>query len=62
MEKEVPYQWILWEDTPLKETSNSLSEIGISSIVFNPTGNKPETGDYLSIMRLNIENVKNAYK
>jgi zinc transport system substrate-binding protein len=55
------YQWMIWEDRPLKETINLLKIIGINSIVFNPSANKPKDGDYLSVMHLNIKNIKTAY-
>lgn len=59
--KTAPYQLMLWESSPMNETVAALVEMGVKSIVFDPSGNRPETGDYLSVMQLNIENVKDAY-
>ena len=56
-----PYRWIIWEKTPLNETINTLEQFGINSVVFNTLANKPDKGDYLSIMHLNIENLKSIY-
>ena len=56
------YRWILWEATPLKVSVNLLKNSGVSSIVFDPSANRPENGDYLSIMKLNISNIRTAYQ
>ena len=61
MLKDAAFHWILWENNPLKKTETALKQMGINSIVFNPCGNVPESGNYLSVMQLNIENLKNAY-
>jgi zinc transport system substrate-binding protein len=51
-------QLMLWEDTPLPELQNKLSDLNIEVIVFKPCGNKPAEGDFLSIMKNNINNLK----
>jgi len=43
-------QWMLWEGSPLEVTVAGLDELGVGSVVFDPCGNRPETGDYLSVM------------
>ncbi|MEE9238073.1 MAG: zinc ABC transporter substrate-binding protein, partial [Thermodesulfobacteriota bacterium] len=53
-----PSHWMIWEDTPIKETTERLESIEINSIVFNPCGNIPENGDYISVMKQNVENLK----
>lgn len=45
--------WMLWEGTPLPETSGKLADLGVRSVVFDPCGNVPEQGDYVSVMREN---------
>lgn len=45
---------MLWEGAPMEETESGLAEKGIESIVFDPCGNRPSTGDYLSVMKLNL--------
>ena len=36
--------------------------MGIKSAVFDPVGNVPEHGDFLSNMRQNIENLKPVFR
>ena len=48
-----PARVMLWEDVPLRETARQLGELGVESVVFNPCGNRPAEGDYLSVMREN---------
>ncbi len=49
-------EWMLWEATPLDETRQLLaSEYGVGSVVFDPCGNGPESGDYISVMRTNVK-------
>jgi zinc transport system substrate-binding protein len=49
---------MLWEDGPLPQVKKALEEKGIKSIVFNPCGNRPGQGDYLSVQQGNIKNLK----
>jgi zinc transport system substrate-binding protein len=46
-------KWMLWEGEPLEATIRGLDDRGISSMVFDPCGNRPEEGDYLSVMATN---------
>jgi len=48
-----PAKWMVWEGEPLDETVGRLVERGVDSIVFDPCGNRPSEGDYLSIMAAN---------
>jgi len=50
-----PAKWMLWEGEPLDETVAGLDELGIDSVVFDPCGNRPEEGDYLTVMAANAE-------
>lgn len=45
---------MLWEGEPLTEIKKILKEKGIHIVVFNPCGNKPESGDFIEIMNRNI--------
>ena len=47
-------EWMLWEDTPLVETTRQLRELGVESVVFDQCGNTPLQGDYLSVMHDNV--------
>jgi zinc transport system substrate-binding protein len=51
---EHPARWMIWEGDPDTETAAELKEMGVESVVFDPCGNKPDTGDYLSVMRRNV--------
>ena len=59
---EFPAQYMLWDDEPLPETAATLAQSGVESVVFRPAGNRPDEGDYLSIMRENLENLKSIFK
>ncbi|MCG6947302.1 MAG: metal ABC transporter substrate-binding protein [Acidobacteria bacterium] len=48
-----PAKWMLWEGTPLPETASRLEELGVAIAVFDPCGNRPERGDYLTVMAEN---------
>ena len=57
---EHPAQWMLWEGEPLAETAKKLGELGVRSVVFDPCGNVPVEGDYLDVMRGNIDRFREA--
>jgi zinc transport system substrate-binding protein len=49
---------MLWEGPPLPEVEKRLLSSGIKAVVFNPCGNTPESGDFLSVMNKNLTNLK----
>jgi len=53
-----PAKWIIWEGEPSADAVNRLRHLGIQSTVFDPCGNRPETGDFLSVMENNVQNIK----
>ena len=54
-----PARVMLWEGAPRAETESRLMEdYGILSVVFDPAGNRPAEGDYLSVMRGNAERME----
>ena len=59
--KEHSAKWMIWEGATMKQSVESLKEIGVDSLVFNPCGNTPDQGDFLSVMRQNVNNLKSAY-
>lgn len=59
--KEHPAKWMIWENKPNSKTTAKLKSMGVSSLVFNPIGNVPDKGDFLSVMWENIENLKDAF-
>lgn len=44
---------VVWEAAPLGETVTRLEDAGHKSVIFEPAGNLPATGDYLQVMRRN---------
>jgi zinc transport system substrate-binding protein len=59
--RETGARWMIWEGMPLSATVDGLRERGILSIVFDPCGNAPETGDLLSAMAANAEGLEAVY-
>ncbi|UCH65175.1 MAG: zinc ABC transporter substrate-binding protein [Ignavibacterium sp.] len=53
-----PSTIMLWEDEPLPEVKQKIIDSGIKVVVFNPCGNKPASGDFLSVMNQNIQSLK----
>lgn len=62
MLKEHPAKWMIWEGEPLPDSVAKLKEMGIKSIVFDPCGNRPASGDFISVMRNNIANLERVFK
>ena len=58
MEK-FPARWMIWEGKPLAESKQRLEALKINSLVFAPCMNIPETGNFMDVMRRNIENLQN---
>jgi len=59
---EHPSKWMIWEGEPLTHTLEGLKNLGLSCLVFDPCGNMPEHGDFISIMKKNIENMRLAFE
>lgn len=57
-----PTKWMIWEGDPHPEAVARLRSLGVGSLVFDPAGNLPDEGDFLSIMRRNIENIGVAFQ
>lgn len=60
--KDHPAKWMIWEGDPVKESVEKLKIMGIESLVFDPCGNVPDNGDFLQVMRQNVENLKLAFR
>jgi zinc transport system substrate-binding protein len=45
---------MIWEDQPLDETESRLGNANVISIPFHTGANRPDVGDYVSVMRDNI--------
>ena len=53
--------WMVWEGEPLPESSETLKEMGIHSQVFDPCFNRPDKGDFLSVMHQNVKNMATVF-
>ena len=53
-------KWILWEATPRRETAERLTAMGLTSVVFEPCGNRPAT-NYLDTMRENYQRLATIF-
>ncbi len=54
-------RWMIWEDEPKAETADALRKLGIECVVWRPCGNEPATGDWASVMRKNLENLRPVF-
>jgi zinc transport system substrate-binding protein len=59
--KEHQAKWMIWEGEPAKEAVDRLQAVGMQSVVFDPCGNAPDQGDFMSVMRQNVENLKKVF-
>ena len=53
--------WMLWEGEPIAQTVDKLREMSIESVVFDPCGNRPQSGDYLSVMEANAAGIESVF-
>jgi len=55
-------KWMIWEDEPDEQSLARLQAVGISSLIFKPCANVPEEGDFMSVMKNNIMELKKAFR
>lgn len=56
-----PAKWMIWEGAPAKESVAMLEAIGVKSLVFDPCGNVPDSDDFMSVMKANVEALEKAF-
>ncbi len=56
--KRHPAKWMIWEATPADGIAVELRKRGIGSVVFSTCANVPPAGDYLSVMKENVERLR----
>jgi zinc transport system substrate-binding protein len=56
-----PATVMIWESEPAEAVRDTLESRGVSSIVFSTAANTPVNGDYLSVMRDNLTNLRSAF-
>lgn len=57
---ETPVSWMLWEATPLDSIGKKLAARGVGVLVYKIVGNRPASGEFLSVMRANVEMLVHA--
>ena len=60
--KSHPAKWMIWEGNPMKTSVDGLKSLGVASPVFDPCGNVPGYGDFLTVMQQNVDNLKPAFR
>lgn len=50
-------RFVVWEGEPDLESVAQLKAAGVESLVFDPCGNRPSQGDFLTVMNSNINNL-----
>jgi zinc transport system substrate-binding protein len=56
-----PAKWMLWEGNPLAGSVDRLEGMGVNSTIFDPCYSRPQQGDFLSVMRQNVENIEKIF-
>ena len=54
MEENAGAKFFVWEGDPLPGHIEALKGLGLTSLVVSPCGNRPESGDFLSVMEANV--------
>ena len=58
--KQHPAQWMIWEGEPVRASVDKLKTLGVDSLVFDPCSNSPDQGDFMTVMRSNVDNLRKA--
>jgi zinc transport system substrate-binding protein len=45
---------MIWESEPVETTRAKLHQMGLEVVVFNPCSNRPDVGDFLTVMQENV--------
>jgi zinc transport system substrate-binding protein len=56
-----PASWMIWEGAPVPAATAKLLSFGVESTVFDPCANRPEQGDFLSVMQENISGLETIF-
>lgn len=57
-----PARVMLWEGSPDPSTAARLETLGVHPVVFDPCANRPESGDFLSVMQANLKRLEMAFR
>jgi zinc transport system substrate-binding protein len=56
-----PAGWMVWEGEPSAGNRERLQQLGVQSTVFEPCANRPQAGDFLSVMSNNVANLQRVF-
>lgn len=56
-----PAKWMIWEGEPAKESVAKIQAMGLQSVVFAPSGNVPDEGDFMTMMQANVAAMEKAF-
>ena len=59
--QEHPANWMIWEGQPAPASVQRLKEMEIESLSYDPCANIPVSGDFMGVMRRNINNLKTVF-
>ncbi len=54
-------RWMLWEGEPAAESVAKIAAVGLKSVTFDPCGNVPDSGDFITVMKANVEALEKAF-
>ena len=57
-----PATWMIWEDAPSEANIAAVAKLGLKSVVFAPCANRPAEGDWLAVMKANVERMEAILK
>lgn len=57
-----PAGWMIWENDPTPESVEKLKAMGVKITVFKPCANIPDSGDFMSVMKENLDNMESVYR
>jgi zinc transport system substrate-binding protein len=60
-QEDFPAAWMIWEAQPISEIRQKLESMDIGVVVFRPCANRPPQGDFMDVMKRNIENLKTVF-
>jgi zinc transport system substrate-binding protein len=60
--EEHPARWMIWEGEPLRESVERLERLGVRSVVFDPCGNRPDSGDFMDVMKKNVAEISAIFR
>jgi hypothetical protein len=53
---------MIWEAPPADEIAQRLVALGVQPVVFDCATHRPATGDYMTVMNQNAENLRRVYE